>query len=119
MPFDLDTYSAQAEEFLAQLNLEYHLHFSGQKPTYDVEVIYDRRRFLFSREAIDQLRRANGAATGEQRRRTGRLLELAVGAHLGRACAAEEAAVAAKEAELLHHCRRHRDPLPDGSGRAG
>jgi oligoendopeptidase F len=98
---DLDTYSAEAEEFLAELNLEYHLHFSGQKSTYEVEAIYERHRELFSREAIDDLRQANEAAVGEERRRTGRLLELAVGSHLGRACAPEQAAVAAREAELV------------------
>ncbi len=101
MAFDLDTYSAEAGEFLAQLDLTYHLHFSGQTPTYDVEAVYARRPYLFSRETIDELREAHAAASGERRRRTGHLLEFAVGAYLGRACAAEEAAVAAREAELV------------------
>jgi hypothetical protein len=99
--FDLDSYSAEAEEFLAQLDLTYHLHFSGQSPTYDVEEVYARRPHLFSREAVDELRAANEAASGEAGRRTGHLLAFAVGAYLGRACAAEEAAVAAREAELM------------------
>ena len=101
MAFDLDSYSAEAEEFLAQLDLTYHLHFSGQAPTYDVEAVYARRPYLFSREAIEELRGANQAASGEERRRTGHLLAFAVGAYLGRACAPEEAAVAAREAELV------------------
>ncbi len=101
MAFDLDTYSAEAEEFLAELDLTYHLHFSGQSPTYDVEEVYARRPYLFSREAIDELRKAHQAASGEAHRRTGHLLAFAVGAYLGRACAAEEATVAAREAELV------------------
>ncbi len=101
MAFDLDTYSAEAEEFLAQFELTYHLHFSGQVLTYDVESIYAGRPYLFSRKTIDELREAKNAATGEEGRRTTRLLEFAVGAYLGRACAAEEAAIAAREAELL------------------
>ncbi len=101
MPLDLDTYAAGAEAFLRDLNLQHHLHFSGQKPTYGVEAVYDRHRKLFDREAIEELRDANETASGEERRRAGRLLELAVGSHLGRACAPEQAAVAAKEATLL------------------
>ena len=100
MAIDLDSYAASAEEFLTALDREYHLHFSGQKRDYEVERIYERHAGLFDREAVDGLRDAVAAAEGEPRRRAAHLLELAVSGYLGRACAAEEAALAAREAEL-------------------
>jgi len=101
VPFDLDTYSAATEAFLGELDLEYHLHYSGQKPSYEVEAVYERHSELFTREAIDQLRDAKETASAERRRRAGHLLQFAVGSHLGRACAPEAAAIAAQEAQLV------------------
>jgi hypothetical protein len=98
--FDLDSYAAGAERFLGELDREYHLHFSGQKDDYEVEAIYERHMALFEREAVERLREMVAGAEGEQRRRASYLLELAIDGHMGRACAAEEAAIAAREAEL-------------------
>ena len=96
---DLDTYGSRAERFLSELDREYHLHFSGQKPTYEVEEVYKRHSELFGRGAIEGLREI-GAGGGEEARRARLLLELAVDGHLGMASAAEEAAIAGREAEL-------------------
>ncbi len=97
---DLDSYAQRAESFLTELDREYHLHFSGQKPEYEVEAVYERHAGLFGRETVLALREQVEASEGEARRRASYLLELAVGGYLGRASAAEEAAVAREEAEL-------------------
>jgi hypothetical protein len=106
--FDLDTYARRAEQFISELNREYHLHFSGQKPDYRVEQVYERHAELFDRAAVERLREAAGGDGGqakhrgrdEEVRRARLLLKLAVGGHLGIACAAEESAIAEREAEL-------------------
>jgi hypothetical protein len=99
LTLDLDTYGRRAERFLSELDREYHLHFSGQKPTYEVEQVYGRHSQLFERGAVEALREI-GAGGGEDARRARLLLELAVDGHLGMASAAEEAAIAEREAEL-------------------
>ena len=100
MPIDLDSFAARAEAFLTDLDREYHLHFSGQKPEYEVEAVYERHGGLFDRAAVDALREAAEAGEGEARRRATFLLGLAVGGYMGRETAAEEAALAEREARL-------------------
>jgi hypothetical protein len=55
---DLAAYRAGAEEFASALDLEYLLHFSGRKETFDLEPIYERHAGLVGREAAEQLREA-------------------------------------------------------------
>jgi hypothetical protein len=101
MGFDLDTYAGRAEAFIGDLDREYHLHHSGQKPDFEVEEVYERHLGLFEREVVDRLRElASHAGDGDAGRRAAYLLEFAVGGYLGRASAAEDAALAGKEAEL-------------------
>ena len=100
MALDLESRSREAEQLVSELDREYHLHFSGQKPTYEVEGIYERHAGLLGRDAIAELREAASSAGGESARRASFLLELAVGGHLGRECAPQEEAIAAREAEL-------------------
>lgn len=100
MAFDLDTYSAQAERFVGELDREYHLHFSGQQAGYEVAAIYDRHADLFTRASIDALRGAAEDGDGERSRRATLLLELAVGGFIGLACAADEQEIARREAEM-------------------
>ena len=97
--------AARAESFLTELDREYYLHFSGQKPDYEVEAIYDRHEGLFERVVVEELRAeaarlAGVAEAGEAPRRAAYLLEFAVGGCMGRACAGEEAALAEREARL-------------------
>lgn len=99
MSLDLDSYGRRVEEFVSALDREYHLHFSGQKPSYEVEAIYESHAGLFERERIEQLREAAGA-NGDAGRRAAYLLELAVGGFMGRATAEQEAAIAEREAAL-------------------
>jgi hypothetical protein len=100
MEFDLESYSAQAESFVSEMDREYHLHFSGRKPDYLVQEIYDRHSELFERGAIDALRRATDSGDGEESRRASLLLDFAVSGYLGLACAAEEEEMAKREAEM-------------------
>ena len=51
-----DEYRKEAEEFLAAIDLEYYLHFSGQKDDFEIEAIYARHARLFSRDAVEQMR---------------------------------------------------------------
>lgn len=96
----LDSYAERAEAFIAELDTEYHLHFSGQKPEYEVEGVYERHAGLFDRGEIERLREAARDGDGDEARRAAYLLEFAVGGYLGQSCAAEEGELAAKEASL-------------------
>ena len=100
MALDLDSFAERAEAFLTELDREYHLHFSGQKPDYEVEAVYERHEALFERASLERLRGAAATGSGGDRRRAAYLLEFAVEGHLGRATAAEQAEIAAREAEL-------------------
>ena len=99
MGFDLESYSQRAEQFVSELDREYHLHFSGQQAEYRLEDVYERHRDLFGREAIVELREA-ADGDGETGRRAELLLELAVGGFLGLASATEEAEIARREAQI-------------------
>ena len=100
MGFDLESYSAQVESFVSEMDREYHLHFSGRQPEYRVQEIYDRHEALFERGAIDALRGAAEGGNGEDPRRIAYLLDFAVSGFLGLACAAEEEEIAKREAEM-------------------
>jgi hypothetical protein len=99
MPLDLDSYARRAEEFISALDREYHLHFSGQKLGYEVERIYEGNADLFDRGPVESLREL-AAGDGEGGRRAAYLLEFAVGGFIGRATAAQEAAIAERETAL-------------------
>jgi hypothetical protein len=99
VPLDLDSYALRCEEFISASDREYHLHFSGQKPSYEVEAIYESHADLFDRGGIEALRELAGRAGGTWRR-AAYLLEFAVGGFMGRATATQEAAIAEREAAL-------------------
>jgi hypothetical protein len=87
---DLDSYRAQADEFMSDLMREYYLHFSGQKQEFEIEPIYERHAELYSRHAVDQLRESGNRE----------LLYFAVQGLMGQATKAEEAELARREAAL-------------------
>jgi hypothetical protein len=98
---DLGLYRERAESFIGDLDREHYLHFSGQKPDFEIEAIYDRYPGLFEREAVERLREVvDGAAQGDERRRAEYLFGFAVDGHLGQATKAEEARIAEREAAL-------------------
>lgn len=96
----LDTYAERAEAFITELDTEYHLHFSGQKPDYEISGVYERHADLFRRGAVELLREEATARDGDAGRRASYLLEFAVGGYLGQSCADEESELAAREAAL-------------------
>jgi hypothetical protein len=100
MSFDLESYSERAEQFVSELDREYHLHYSGRQAEYRVQEVYERHQELFDRPAIEALRAEARGGDGEAERRASLLLELAVGGFLGLACAAEQAEISRREAQL-------------------
>lgn len=100
MPEQVDSYSERAQAFVTELDREYHLHYSGQKPDFEIETIYERHGDLFERSEVEQLRERVQTLSGEDGRRARYLLELAVGGYIGRANAGEEQELAQREASL-------------------
>lgn len=103
---ELSAYRARAEAFVAELGDAYHRHYAGLSEQFAVDAIYARHASLFSFEAVDALRAA-AASAGDARgvrddeaRRLRMLLDFAVEGLLGRATAAEEEALAQREATL-------------------
>jgi hypothetical protein len=87
---DLDSYRAEAEEFVTALDREYYLHFSGRQDAYEIEPIYARHAGLFSREAVEGLR-DKGARL---------LVEFSVHGLVGQETKREQAELARREADL-------------------
>ena len=56
--FDLTAYSAELDSFLGELEETYYLNWSGQRDEMVLEPIYARHPDLFTRKAVDALRRA-------------------------------------------------------------
>ncbi len=100
MGFDLDSYSERAEQFISEMDREYHLHYSGRQADFKIDQIYDRHHGLFERPAIEALREAADGGGGERERRAALLLQLAVGGFIGLACAEQETELARLETEL-------------------
>jgi hypothetical protein len=104
LAFDLDSYPARCERFVSEMDREYYLHFAGHKEQFEIEEIYERHEELFERDVVlrlqERLAGENGKQSGDERRRTRYLLELAVGGLLGRESKHEEAELAEREAAL-------------------
>ncbi len=99
--FEIDSYARRAEDFLADLDREYYLHFSGQKDRFEVERVYDAYPELFSRQSVEALRGAEApGGSGDGARRLAYLLHFAVDGYLGQATKAETAEIAQREARL-------------------
>jgi hypothetical protein len=98
---DLSSYRADAERFLEQIDREYYLHLSGQKPELELESIYAQHPDLFTRETVEALRElASAASDGEEGRRRAYLLHFALDGLLGEATRAEAEESARLEATL-------------------
>jgi hypothetical protein len=87
---DLDRYGAQADQFMAELMREHYLHYSGQKEEFEIEPIYERHADLYTRRAVDDLRR-----TGNRE-----LLMFAVQGLMGQETKREEAEIARREVAI-------------------
>ena len=80
---DLDTYRRRAEEFMADLDKEYYLHFSGQKPVCDTVAVYERFPELFTRATIDELEAVYATTTGDAKRQLAYLLVFTIDGYIG------------------------------------
>src|SRR5919201_5574185 len=61
---ELDAYREQADRFIAELDEEWYLHYSGQKETYDLVPIYERHANLTT---LEQGQRIGLAVDGDGR----------------------------------------------------
>lgn len=86
---ELDAFRERADRFVADLDEEYYLHFSGQKTTLDVEQVYERYEDLTKLETARQMR---GAPT--------ELWRFACEGYLGNLTRSHQAKLASIEAEL-------------------
>src|SRR6266851_5750312 len=86
---DMDALRERADRFIADLDEEYYLHFSGQKPTLDVEQVYERYEELTRLETARQM---EGAPT--------ELWRFACEGFLGNLTREHQARVAREEAAL-------------------
>jgi hypothetical protein len=101
MNFDIDTYAAEAENFLSEIDREYYLHFAGHKETYEVAPIYERHASLFERSALEGLRgRLSQAQPGDSERRCRYLLQLAAEGFIGEQTKALSTELAERESKL-------------------
>jgi hypothetical protein len=92
---EIDALSAEADRFIAEMDEETYLHFSGQKETYELAPIYERH------ERLTQLDTALGlgaSVDGDRRRRE--LWKFACEGYLGNFVSEEEERVAELEATL-------------------
>lgn len=87
---ELTDYRQGVGAFLAAMEREFYLHFSGLQDGYDIEPIYERHAHLFTREAVDGLR--DGAPRS--------LLEFGAQGYIGRETKAEAGELARREAAL-------------------
>ena len=100
MGLDLADYRRRAEEFSAELSREHYLHLAGRKPELEIEAIYRRFGDLFEPAAVEALRAAVEAASGEARRRLRYLLHFAFDGLVGARTKAEQEKLGRLEAAL-------------------
>ncbi len=92
---EIDDLSAEAEQFIRELDSETYLHFSGQKETYDLPPIYERHERL---TRLDTALALGASVDGERRRRE--LWKFACEGYLGNFVKEEASKVAELEATL-------------------
>ena len=93
---DLDAYREQADRFIAELDEEAYLHYSGQKDTYELAPIYERHADLTTLEAAQSLGSAVDGTAGGVRE----LWRFACEGHLGNLTREHAERAATLEAEL-------------------
>jgi hypothetical protein len=92
---ELERYREQADRFIAELDEEAYLHFSGQKETYDLSSIYERHAELTT---LDSARGIGAAVDGDARTRE--LWRFACEGHLGDLTRGHSERLALLEADL-------------------
>src|SRR5690242_363214 len=92
---EIDALSADADRFLAEMDEESYLHFSGQKETYELAPIYERHERLTQ---LDTALSLGASVDGDRRRRE--LWKFACSGYLGNFVSEEAERVAELEATL-------------------
>jgi hypothetical protein len=92
---EIDALSADADRFVAELDEETYLHYSGQKETYDLAPIYERHERLTQ---LDTALALGDSVDGDRRRRE--LWQFACEGYLGNFVSEEAERVAELEATL-------------------
>jgi hypothetical protein len=92
---EIDALSADADRFLAEMDEEAYLHFSGQKETYELAPIYERHERLTK---LDTALALGASVDGDRRRRE--LWKFACEGYLGNFVSEEAERVAELEATL-------------------
>jgi hypothetical protein len=98
--FTLAGYSAQVEEFAAQVNEAEYRQLAGLEASMGLADIYDSHAALFTMAAIDRLQGA-AAGEGDEAAQARHLLAFAVGQHLAAAVAELTDRIAAAEASAV------------------
>ena len=92
---ELDAYREQADRFIAELDEEYYLHYSGRKQSFDLTPIYERHRNLTDPEIVKSIGLAvNGGA------RVRELWRFACEGYFGELTREHAERIAALEAEI-------------------
>jgi hypothetical protein len=91
---ELDGWREEADRFIAELDEEHYLHYSGQKPDLELEPIYEQHAGLTS---LETARRIGAAVEG---RRNRELWRFACEGYLGRVTRPHEERLAELEASL-------------------
>jgi hypothetical protein len=92
---EIEALSADADRFLAEMDEETYLHFSGQKETYELAAIYERHERLTE---LDTALALGASVDGDRRRRE--LWKFACEGYLGNFVSEEAERVAELEATL-------------------
>ncbi|HEY7422292.1 MAG TPA: hypothetical protein VH541_09790 [Gaiellaceae bacterium] len=92
---EIDALSADADRFIAELDEETYLHFSGQKETLEIAPIYERHERLTQ---LDTALALGASVDGDRRRRE--LWKFACSGYLGNFVSEEDERVAELEATL-------------------
>src|SRR5215210_4669552 len=93
---ELDSYREQADRFIAELDEEAYLHYSGQKDAYELAPIYERHADLTKLEAAQSLGLAVDGTSGGVRE----LWRFACEGYLGNLTREHAERAATLEAEL-------------------
>lgn len=97
----LDLYRERAERFLEEHDREYLRHFAGRKSDYELEAIHERHAELFTRDAVEAIREAGSAASGQEATRLRWLLAFAVEGRIGAQTRPYDEELARREATLV------------------
>jgi len=81
---DIEQYKKDAEEFLGKIDKEYYLHFSGKKPTLDLDDIYKNYDHLFTFENSQYFKNLINNSSGENQKKANFLFQFCTEGYLSK-----------------------------------